>query len=114
MFPWEDVPEFVVGRPGFDTWLVRTVPIRHVLCQFHKSQVVICSCAIGIGPLTRRTIRWTDLSFCLNVAIGVGAGGARGAIVPPLFKVGGLEYLLAPPLFGRQKCVLPLSFVKMP
>ena len=23
MFPWEVVPEFVVGRPVFDTWMVR-------------------------------------------------------------------------------------------
>ena len=40
MFPWEDVPEFVVGRPGFDTWLVRTVPIRHVLISI--SQIPSC------------------------------------------------------------------------
>ena len=38
-----------------------------------------------------------------TLIIGVGAGGARGAIVPPLFKVGGLEYPLAPPLFGPTK-----------
>ena len=41
--------------------------------------------------------------------IGVGAGGARGAIVPPLFKVGGLEYLLAPPTFWPDKKVFCLS-----
>ena len=41
--------------------------------------------------------------------IGVGAGGARGAIVPPLFKVGGLEYLLAPPHFLADKNVFGLS-----
>ena len=51
----------------------------------------------------------------MNDCIGVGAGGARGAIVPPLFKVGGgLEYLLAPPTFWPTKCVLSLSFVNMP
>ena len=48
----------------------------------------------GILDLATAVIRFPDrkesiLGQTYFNSIGVGAGGARGAIVPPLFKVGG-------------------------